>query len=437
MRSIHRKLISWLVMVSILSMLLMGVTVSQAAKKVSLSFWSGYPEMEPVFNKIVEDYRKLHPNVDIDVSTYKLREVERKLAVSIPTRTGPDIFQRMPYIGHRFVEGGYIEPLPPELDTLLKSKVFTPYHVEFASHKGKTYALPMFQGVEVMFWNRDMFYDAGLVHAPTTWEELIDYAKKLVKSDAAGNMVRSGISLRLSGAGSGVTEKWWFWVWPAGGTIVEKTPTGKYHNGYNNQAGREALKLYIDLLYKYNVDGYEVKHDAEAFALGATAMFTRESWVVGYINEHAPNLNYDAAILPEYRRWGTNINPENTYVTKKCKNLDVAFDFVKFMLKPEYGKLTLETSGWFPARRDIDYTSIFKETPQFRAFVEFPEGYGAYGYPKIGAIDEVMTKFAERLVAAYTRKDLLDNPEGIAKVIAEAAEETDNILKEAGLYGEK
>jgi len=154
------------------------------------------------------------------------------------------------------------------------------------------------------------------------------------------------------------------------------------------------------------------------------------------MSDHAPNLNYDAALLPKYRRWGTNINPENTYVTKKCKNLDVAFDFVKFMLKPEYGKLTLETSGWFPARRDIDYTSIFKETPQFRAFVESPKGYGAYGYPKIGAIDEVMTKLAERLIAAYLRKDLLDNPKGIDKVIEEAARETDNILKEAELYGE-
>ncbi len=432
----HKKLISLLAGVSILSMLFIGVAIPQAAEQVSLSFWSGYPEMEPVFNKAVKDYQKLHPNVNIDVSTYKLREVERKLAVSIPTRTGPDIFQRMPYIGHRFVEAGYIQPLPPELDALLRSKAFTPYHVDFASDKGKTYALPMFQGVEVMFWNRDMFYDAGLTHSPTTWEELIDYSKKLVKFDAAGNMVRSGISLRLSGSGSGVTEKWWFWLWPAEGTIVEKTGTGKYHSGYNNQAGREALKLYIDLLYKHNVDSYKVKHDAEAFALGATAMFTRESWVVGYISDHAPNLNYDAALMPKHRRWGTNINPENTYVTKKCKNLDVAFDFVKFMLKPEYGKLTLETSGWFPARRDIDYTSIFKETPQFRAFVEFPKGYGAYGYPKIGAIDEVMTKLAERLVAAYLRKDLLDNPKGIDEVIEKAARETDNILKEAGLYGE-
>ena len=88
----HSKLISLSMVVSILGMLFMGVTVSQAARQVNLSFWSGYPEMEPVFNKIAEDYQKLHPNVNIEVSTYKLRDVERKLAVSVPTGTGPDIF---------------------------------------------------------------------------------------------------------------------------------------------------------------------------------------------------------------------------------------------------------------------------------------------------------------------------------------------------------
>ncbi|NQS90427.1 hypothetical protein HQ584_11640 [Patescibacteria group bacterium] len=51
--------------------------------------------------------------------------------------------------------------------------------------------------------------------------------------------------------------------------------------------------------------------------------------------------------------------------------------------------------------------------------------------------DEIYTKLAERLMAAYRRSDLLDNPRGIARVIADAAEETDNILKEAGLYGER
>ena len=37
---------------------------------------------------------------------------------------------------------------------------------------------------------------------------------------------------------------------------------------------------------------------------------------------------------------------------------------------------------------------------------------------------------------AYTDENLVDNPEGIAEFLAEAAAETDAILERAGLLGE-
>ena len=112
-----------------------------------------------------------------------------------------------------------------------------------------------------------MFREAGLPGAPTTWDEVIEYSQKLAKYDANGNPVRAGISLRKSGGGSGVAEKWWFWLYPAGGTIVEEVAPGKWRNGYNNEAGLEALKLYIDLLHKYKVDSYRSRLTQRALHL--------------------------------------------------------------------------------------------------------------------------------------------------------------------------
>jgi hypothetical protein len=40
---------------------------------------------------------------------------------------------------------------------------------------------------------------------------------------------------------------------------------------------------------------------------------------------------------------------------------------------------------------------------------------------------------ADRLMAAFKRADLMDNPAGIAKVIKETAEETNRILEDHGL----
>src|SRR5207245_4298523 len=121
---------------------------------------------------------------------------------------------------------------------------------------------------------------AGRTTATHTWDEYLHYRQKLTKRDAASKLTRGGINLRRFGGGSGVAEKWWFWLYPAGGTILEPGPEGKYRAGYNNQAGRDALKLYTDLVHKYGCDDPTLKRDAEAFALEQAAMFTRESWVI-------------------------------------------------------------------------------------------------------------------------------------------------------------
>ena len=49
---------------------------------------------------------------------------------------------------------------------------------------------------------------------------MMDDAKKLVKIDASGKMIRSGMSLRLSGQGSGIAEKFRFVLEPAGGSLI-------------------------------------------------------------------------------------------------------------------------------------------------------------------------------------------------------------------------
>ena len=184
------------------------------------------------------------------------------------------------------------------------------------------------------------------------------------------------------------------------------------------------------------MDDFKVKPDAEGFELGSSAMFTRESWVVGDIKEHVPNLEYDAALIPGYKRNGTICNQANFYVSKNCKNPKVAWDFVMFMLKPEYQKLLLSKIGWFPSRLG-NYEDIFKDVPQYRAFVDLPKGYNLYAYPHLSCIDEIYTRLADHLVNWYMDPSLQKDPKKLNAAISAAAKETDDILKENGVYAKK
>ena len=114
----------------------------------------------------------------------------------------------------------------------------------------------------------------------------------------------------------------------------------------------------------------------------------------------------------------------------------MAWDFVQFLVNDANQQWMLDNVGWLPARQDVDFSAIFARKPQLKAFVELPAGYQEYGYIPIAAFDELLTKLAERLAMAYLNESLAGNSAAIAKVISDAAEETNNILKKAKLFAE-
>ncbi len=412
-------------------------TTETAKKTETLSIWCGYPEMEAFYKHVAEEYKKLNPNVEFNIVTHPLREFEQKLSATIPSNTAADIIDVSVYANQKFIEAGFIPVLPQKVkDFVTAPGRYSDFALKNNTFKGNLYGVPFFQGRTALFYNTDMFAEAGLSGPPKTMQEMYEYADKLAKYDANGNLIRSGHSLRISGQGSGVAEKWWFVLYPMGGTILGEGKTeGTYHAAYNNEAGRKALQYYIDALHKDNWDDHRIKHDAEAFQLGQTAMFFRESWVIGDTAKKAPGLNYKTALVPADARWARITNIQNLYVTKSAKNPDLAWDFILFMVNDANQQWLLDNVGWLPGRGDVDLKDIIARNPQFEAFVASPAGYQEYGYIPIGPFDEVMTRLAERLVTAFLDKSLVNNPAGIAKVISDAAAETDQILARYKMLG--
>jgi len=412
---------------------------SSSSKPVSLSVWSGYPEQEALFKHAAEEYAKTHPNVTVNVLTNPLREYEQKLSASIPSDTAADILDISTYAGRKFIEANLMPTLSDKINSFVAAPGrYSDLTKQVLQWNSKTYGVPFFQGRTVLFYNTDMFAAAGLTAPPKTMTELADYAKKLTVTDAQGNMTRSGHSLRISGQGSGIAEKFWYILYPMGGTIIEESATqpGKYHAGYNNDAGRRALKYYIDSLYVDKTNSFNLKQDAEGFELGQTAMFLRESWVVGDIAQNAPNLHYDTAFVPSDTRWGRIVNQQNLYVTRSCKNPDVAWDFIMCIVNDDNQRWMLDNVGWIPSRQDVDYSAIFAKKPQLKPFIDMPQGYNEFAYTPIACFDELLTKFADRLAAAYLDSTLANNPAGIAKLISDCADETNSVLQKAGVYAE-
>jgi len=94
----------------------------------------------------------------------------------------------------------------------------------------------------------------------------------------------------------------------------------------------------------------------------------------------------------------------------------------------------LEKSVGPVPRTDVDFSDIYANEPAFSVANERPEGYLYGTYPPLSVADEIWTKLGERLEAAFRDVSLVDNPTGIKKVLDDAAEETNRILRESKLY---
>jgi multiple sugar transport system substrate-binding protein len=409
------------------------------AADTTLAIWTGFPEVQPFYQAVADAYTKLHPEVKFTVFSTSLREMEQKLSAAVPTGTGPDIFDIGTNISVNFIEAGLLDPNPADIDQYLKGGGWNKFLVDFVSLKGKTYGLPLWEGSKAsMYYNKAMFKEAGIAEPPATFPDLIAAAQKLVKFDASGKMTRSGVSLRLSGQGSGIAEKFRYILEAAGAPLIVQTPSGKYHNGFDNDGGRAALQFVVDAVQKYKIDDPKVQHDADAFVAGNTAMLFREAWVIGEIQGKNPSLDYGVAPIPKWTAsspYKMLLQPWAVYVNGKSASKPAAYEFLKFVTNKENSLRLTEMTGWCSERQDVDWKPLLDKVPQFQVFVEPPKDMQYYVEPVLPPWDEIESKMADKLVAAYVDPGLNGNPAKVAAAVKAMAAQTDQLLKEAGLYG--
>ena len=200
---------------------------------------------------------------------------------------------------------------------------FEAFFQETATVGGSVYGVPVFRGQGALFYNTDMLAAAGLEGPPTTMDEYDEYAAKLTQRDSDGNPTVSGWSLRLSGGGGGIAEKFWINLHQYGGTLLEQDGDN-YRAGYANEMGLAALRQYVNAVSGLKTVTVEMPADAAAFQREQTAMFIRESWVIGDTAKKAPDLNYKTAVLPR----GSIALPVNLYVSGGSEEAQAAaWDF--------------------------------------------------------------------------------------------------------------
>jgi sn-glycerol 3-phosphate transport system substrate-binding protein len=205
---------------------------------------------------------------------------------------------------------------------------------------GKTWGIPFQRSTVVLYWNKDAFKEAGLDPEipPATWDEMRDFAKKLTKRDASGNVAQWGVEIPSSG----------FPYWLFQGLTTENGAVLMNSEGtkvaFDQPAVVEALQYWVDLSLKDKVQPpgiVEWGTTPKDFFEKKTAMMWTTTGNLTNVKENA-KFPFGVAMLPAKIKRGTPTGGGNFYLFKKSspEQQAAAVKFVEFMTSPE------QAAGW-------------------------------------------------------------------------------------------
>ena len=214
-------------------------------------------------------------------------------------------------------------------------KSFYPAFMENSETGGKTWGVPFQRSTIVLYWNKEMFKAAGFNpdKAPENWKEMLQYAQKLTKRDASGNVSQWGVQVPSSGF-----PYWLFQGFTTPNNAMLMNKSGDKTN-FDSPAVIEALQYWVDLSQKHKVMPPGIIEwgttPKDFFEKKIAMMWT----TTGNLTNVKNNAKFDfgVAMLPASKRRGSPTGGGNFYLFKKSTpaQQQAALKFVKFMTSAE------------------------------------------------------------------------------------------------------
>ncbi len=289
---------------------------------------------------------------------------------------------------------------------------------------GKTWGIPFQRSTVVMYWNKDLFKEAGLDpnKAPTTWAELKDAATKLTKKDAGGNVTQWGVQIPSSGF-----PYWLFQILSTTNGVILANDTGTQVK-FDDPLVIEALQYWVDL-------GKARVHPPGVVEWGTTPkdFFERKTAVMftttGNLTNVRNNAKFDFGVgmIPANKRKGSPTGGGNFYIFKKSTpaQQEAAFKFIKWVTQPE------RAAKWSMDTGYVAVSPAAYETPTLKKYgAEFPAALVARDQLPV-SVAEFSTHDNQRVTKALNDglQAALTGTKTPAQAMKDAQQEANRILR--------
>jgi len=288
-----------LVVLSCVLLLTFALSSSASAKKVSLNFWNGFTGPDGRFmQKLVDQFNADHPDIQVKMNVIPWGDYYNKIVTAVPAGKAPDIgIMHLDRITE-FASRGVLHPLDVEmLRQGLRSDDFVETVWKAGLWEGKRYGAPLDIHPLTMYWNRQIFKEAGFDpdDPPENRAEFMDYAKKTtIDKDGEGKNDQWGT---MWSVGWPNFFCWWVVFFGNDGKLFSEDNSKCLAN---SPEGVEALQFLVDNIYvdKISPPNVQIDADIDAFKRGELAMEFNGIWMLTAYMEQ-PGLDFFAGPVPQ------------------------------------------------------------------------------------------------------------------------------------------
>ncbi|MFD2689299.1 extracellular solute-binding protein [Streptomyces phyllanthi] len=136
---------------------------------------SRHKNSQGYWDRVALAFRTEHPGIDVDISVHSADTVEKKVAELVERGEAPDIVQTDSYA--EYADQGLLHSAD-ELLSIPVQASFVPSLTEAGEMKRVQYGMPFTVSTRLLYYNKDLFRQAGL-KPPNTWKELLAAARAL------------------------------------------------------------------------------------------------------------------------------------------------------------------------------------------------------------------------------------------------------------------
>lgn len=366
-----------------------GTDTKQQNKVTELTFWHAMGGVNgQAIETMVQNFNKSRSDIHVTVQfqgTYD--DALTKLKASMQGKSGPDVVQIYD-IGTRFmIDSGWITPVQNFIDNdkNVDVKSLEPNIMAYYSIGSKLYSMPFNTSTPILYYNKTAFKAAGLDPAkpPKSFKEIEEYAQKLTKKEASGQVSQYGFSMAIYG--------WFFEQIMAkqgynyvnnGNGRKDKATAVTWSAGDENVGALTLIKEWKKLVDSGNAGNFGRKTDdtKNAFTAGRTAMILESTAALSGLLTGAGNrFEIGTAFLPNLTdndKGGVIIGGGSLWMINNGDDprAKAAWEFVKYLVAPEQQSFWAQKSGYFPVTKKAydlqDMKDHLAKFPQFQTAID-------------------------------------------------------------------